>query len=405
MSKTTKPLTNTEISQAKPREKEYNLADGHGLLLRVKPTGSKLWLFNYTRPYSKKRANLGLGRYPEVTLADARKKREEARRLLSEQIDPQEFRDSEYQKATATTECTLEKVASNWFSVKQSQVTHDYAEDIWRSLELHVFPTLGKLPITDIKATIAIETLKPIAARGSLETVKRLTQRLNEIMTFAVNTGVLEANSLSGIGNAFQTPKKKHMPTLRPEELPALMRNIGTASIKTTTKALLEWQLHTMTRPSEAAGTLWEEIDFEKKIWHIPAARMKKKRDHKIPLSKQAIELLEFMRPISGHRKHVFPADRNPKTHINSQSGNVALSRMGYGGRLVSHGLRALASTTLNEHGFDFDLIEKALAHVDGNEVRAAYNRAEYLERRREMMNWWSERIEQSASSSMLSRA
>ena len=199
----------------------------------------------------------------------------------------------------------------------------------------------------------------------------------------------------------FETPAKQHMPTLKPEQLPELMRSIATASIKRTTRCLIEWQLHTMVRPSEAAGTRWDEIDFETKLWTIPAERMKKKKEHIVPLSDQCLGLLEAMKPISHHREHVFPADRNPRTHANSSTGNMALKRMGYGGQLVSHGLRALASTTLNEQGFDPDIIEAALAHVDKNEVRKAYNRAQYLEQRLKLMGWWSEHIEQAATGNM----
>ncbi|MEO2183459.1 MAG: tyrosine-type recombinase/integrase, partial [bacterium] len=172
-------------------------------------------------------------------------------------------------------------------------------------------------------------------------------------------------------------------------------------SIKRTTRCLIEWQLQTMTRPGEAAGTRWSEIDLDKNVWLIPAERMKKKRPHTVPLSPQTLALLEIMEPISTHREHVFPADRNPRSYISEQTANMALRRMGYGGQLVAHGLRSLASTILNEHGFDPDVIEAALAHTDKNDVRAAYNRAEYLERRRTMMHWWSAHIEAAASGNL----
>jgi len=220
-------------------------------------------------------------------------------------------------------------------------------------------------------------------------------------MIFAVNTGILTANPLSGISKAFQAPTKQHLPTLKPDQLPELMQTIMTASIKRTTRCLIEWQLHTMVRPNEAAGARWVEIDVESKLWTIPAARMKKKKEHIVPLTDQCIALLEFMKPISGHREHVFPADRNSRTHINSSTANMALKRMGYSGQLVSHGFRALASTTLNEQGFDFDVIEAALAHTGKDEVRNAYNRANYLARRKPVMEWWSNHIEQAASGRM----
>jgi len=398
MTRTTKPLTNTEVKQAKPKDKEFSLADGNGLALRIKPNGSKLWIFNYYRPHTKKRANLSFGPYPNLTLAEARNKRSNAQKLLSQNIDPKENRDDKAAAQQQAHNNTFEHIAGQWLEVKQSQVSPSHAEDIWRSLQLHIFPTLGKLPLHKISAPKAINTLKPIAAKGSLETVKRLCQRLNEITTYAVNSGLMEANPLSGISKAFQAPIKRNMPALRPDELPELLQTISRASIKLVTRSLIHWQLHTMTRPSEAAGARWDEIDFDKALWNIPAERMKKARPHSVPLSAQALDILEQVHPISGHREHIFPGDRHYTRPINEQTANMALKRMGFGGRTVAHGFRALASTTLNEQGFDPDIIEAALAHVDGNEVRRAYNRADYLERRKIMMAWWSEHIEEATS-------
>ena len=401
MAKIVKPLTHTEITQAKPKEKEYNLSDGDGLILRVKPNGSKLWIFNYYHPYTKKRKNLSLGIFPDITLAEARQHRLEARSLVASNIDPKEHRDNIQKVIEQEHLNTLKKVASDWFEIKKTKVSSDYAIDIWRSLNNHIFPHLGQYPIGKLTATNTIETLKPIAAKGSLETVRRLCQRINEIMIFAVNTGIIFSNPLSGINHAFETPKKQLMATLKPNELPELMAALNTASIKIVTRYLIEWQLHTMVRPSEAAGTKWSEIDLDNKVWVVPAERMKMKREHTIPLSKQAFMLLKKLQPISSHREYLFPADRNPRTHANSQTANMALKRMGFGGKLVSHGMRALASTILNEQGFDPDLIEAALAHVDKDEVRRAYNRAEYIERRRPIMTWWSEHIEKAATGSI----
>lgn len=401
MAKTVKPLTNTEVSQAKPKDKEYNLSDGHGLMLRVKPNGSKLWLFNYTQPYTKKRKNLSFGIFPEVSLAKARQKRMEARELLANNSDPKEHKDNLQRSIELEHQNTLKRIATCWFEIKRTKVTNDYGIDLWRSLENHIFPKLADYPISKLTAPIVIEVLKPIAAKGSLETVKRLCQRLNEILVYAVNTGVIFSNPLSGISHAFETPKKQLMVTIKPDELSDLMKTLNTASIKLVTRYLIEWQLHTMVRPSEAAGAKWDEIDLKEKVWIIPGERMKMKREHIVPLSDQLLNLLNTLRTISGHREFLFPADRNPKAHANAQTANMALKRMGYGGKLVSHGLRALASTTLNEQGFDPDLIEAALSHIDKNEVRRAYNRADYLKRRRPLMCWWSDYIEQAATGNM----
>lgn len=394
----TRPLTNTEVKQAKPKEKVYKLGDGNGLQLRVKATGGKSWLLDYVKPFTSKRTSIGLGSYPAVSLADARKKRDKAKELLAKDIDPKEHKDELTRQQQEKLSNTFEQVAANWFQVKKTEVSPDHAKDLWRSLELHIFPALGKHPISKITAPLTIDVIKPIAAKGSLETVKRLTQRLNEIMNYAVNTGLIHASPLTGIKAAFKKPEKNNMPTLTPDQLPELMKAISYASIKIVTRCLIEWQLHTMVRPSEAAGAKWSEIDLENNQWLIPAERMKKKRDHTVPLTKQTIELLERLKPISGHREYLFPADRDPRKHTNEQTANAALKRMGFHKKLVAHGMRALASTTLNEQGFDGDVIEAALAHVDKNEVRRAYNRAEYIERRQKLMYWWSEHIEQAVT-------
>lgn len=394
-------LSDRQLKSVKAKDKDYVLSDGEGLQLRVRSNGSMLWNFNYRDPVTKNRINMGLGTYPELSLANARKKVIEARELLAQGIDPKVQRKADNEAKRAQNEHTLENVATAWFELKKHSVTTAYAEDIWRSLTLHVFPSLKNTPLTDITAPMIIKLLRPIEAKGSLETVKRLSQRLNEIMAYGVNSGLIFANTLSGIRAVFKKPQKANMPALPPEELPDLMVAIANASIKRITRCLIEWQLHTMTRPAEAAGTAWTEIDFEKRIWTIPKERMKKRRAHPIPLSDQALALLETLKPYSGHREHVFPADRNPRTHANSQTANMALKRMGFQDRLVSHGLRSMASTILNEHGWDPELIEVALAHVDKDEVRSAYNRADYIERRRPMMTWWSDYIQKAATGNL----
>lgn len=394
-------LSELKIKSAKPSEKDYVLFDGGGLQMRVRSNGSKLWNFNYRHPVTKKRINMGLGTFPEVSLAQARKGSIAAREVLAQGLDPKEQRDVELQAKQAETEHTFQNVATSWYELKKDAVTPAYAEDIWRSLTLHVFPDLGTTPISAISAPQVINLLRPLETKGSLETVKRLSQRLNEIMTYGVNSGLIHANPLGGIRSVFKKPKKKNMAALAPDELKELMVAIANASIKRTTRCLIEWQLNTMTRPAEAATTRWADIDFEKRIWTIPAERMKKRRIHIVPLTDQALALLEAIKPYSGHREYVFPADRDPRTHCNSQTANMALKRMGFEGRLVSHGMRSMASTILNEHGWDPELIEVALAHVDKDEVRSAYNRAEYIERRRPMMTWWSEHIQTAATGNL----
>ncbi|WP_305838968.1 integrase domain-containing protein [Photobacterium leiognathi] len=403
MARQTKPLTDTQIKQAKPKDKIYNLADGEGLALRIKPNGTKSWLFDYYRPFTKKRTTLTFGTYPSLSLAEARKQKLAAKALLAENIDPKVRREEENQQQQTKIANTLQTTAEAWFAVKEASVTPNYAEDIWRSLELHIFPSIGEMPISQVKATHAIDTLRPIAAKGNLETVKRLSQRLNEIMTFAINTGLIDANPLTGIKFAFNKPVKNNMLSLAPDELPELMITLSQASITKTTRSLIEFELHTMVRPSEAATAKWSEIDFDNAKWTIPAHKMKMSKDHVIPLSPQVINILKRMLLISGNREYIFPSIKNPTTHINEQTANAAIKRMGFKGRLVSHGLHSIASTTLNEldNKFDSDVIEAALSHTEQNSVRAAYNHATYYDRRIELMRWWSEHIEKAALGSL----
>lgn len=399
MPKAAKRLTDTAVKTAKPKDhdtstpKDRVLSDGNGLQLRVRATGAKLWNFNYIHPLNKKRLNMGLGSYPDVKLAQARKQAEAARALIAQGNDPKQHREERALAEKASHESTLEHVAGLWLEVKKTKVTPDYADDIWQSLRLHVFPKLGRTPIGEITAPKLIDVMRPIEASGRLETVKRVNQRVNEVMVYAVNSGIIHSNPLAGVKAAFKSPEKRNMPTIEACQLPEFLERLQDASLSLTTKWLIRWQLHTMTRPSEAAGARWDEIVRHEDggvDWVIPAERMKKRKAHTVPLSTEAQRILNKMESISGEREHIFPSQRNPKTHTNSQTANMAIKRMGYAGKLVSHGLRALASTILNDEGKDPDLIEAALAHVDANQVRSAYNRAEYLERRRELMEWWS---------------
>jgi len=401
MANVTRQLTNTEVKQSKAKEKEYSLADGNCLYLRVKPNGTKIWVLNYSRPITKKRANLSLGTYPSVSLAEARAETIELRALLAKDIDPKDFRLEEDRKSKAAWLNTFEHVAQFWLKLKESKISASYYKKISSRLDLHVFPNLGKIPLHKINAVDTIEVLTPLAKQGKFETINNLCGWINEIMVYSVNTGLIPSNPLAGIGKAFDTPLTTNLPTLKPEELPELMAVLNRASIKIVTRCLIEWQLNTMVRPAEASGARWSEINIEKAQWIIPAERMKKRKPHIVPLSQQSLAILEILRPINGHREFVFSSDRSPRKPANSQTANMALKRMGFKGRLVAHGLRALASTTLNEHGFDPDVIEAALAHTDKNSIRAAYNRAEYLDRRRTMMAWWSDYIEQAASGNL----
>ena len=356
----------------------------------------------YYRPVTKKRIKLTFGPYPEVTLADARQRRTAARALLVKDIDPYEHQLSLRKQALETQSNTFKVVAERWLQLKKRSVTADYASDIQRSLEKDIFPAIGDISITDIKARTLVQAIQPVQARGALETVRRLCQRINEVMIYAMNVGLIDAAPSVNISKAFEKPQKKHMPSIRPDQLPQLMQTMRLANIELPTRCLFMWQLLTLTRPVEAAETRWQEIDLDAKEWRIPAERMKMKRVHIVPLSEQELAILALMKPLSSHREYVFPSRIKPLQPMNSQTVNAALKRAGLGGILVSHGMRSIASTALNEQGFPPDVIEAALAHVDKNVVRRAYNRSDYLEQRRLMMQWWAEFVSTADSGSVM---
>ncbi len=234
-----KPLTNTEVKAAKTIGKDLSLHDGGGLLLFVKTSGVKTWRFRYYHPLSKKRTTVTFGHYPALSLAEARQKREAAKALLAKKMDPQEYQRTILASEQEARINTLEKVATEWFKIKQSSITANHARDVWRSLERDIFPVVGQVGIQEIKARTLITALEPVKAKGALETVKRLTQRLNEIMIFAVNCGLIDANPAGGIGKAFEKPKKKNRPALTPRELPELMQALSVALLIVSTISLL----------------------------------------------------------------------------------------------------------------------------------------------------------------------
>lgn len=399
MARQTRPLSPVEIKNTRAIDKAIVLYDGDGLELQITPSGSKLWRFRYYKPHSQKRGMMSFGSYPAVTLADARALRENARRLLAKFIDPLEEQRASQERARRVRENTFKNVAANWYELKKAAGLKPHTlQDIWNSLNRYVFPHIGEINIDELTAQQVIAALEPCRAGGKLETVKRMTQRINEVMDYAMNAGLIVANPAARVGRAFPRPVVRHRPALSPEQLPDLMRALSTASIRLQTRCLIEWQLLTMCRPAEASGARWCEIDMKAREWCIPEGRMKMQRLHIIPLSEQSMKLLEIMKPISQHGEFIFPALGHPKKPMSSQTANMALKRMGYKGLLVAHGMRAIASTVLNEAGFPPDVIESALAHMDINEVRRAYNRANYLEQRREMMAWWGNYVEQAAT-------
>ncbi len=397
MPKVATKLTDTEIKKAKPTEKEFTLWDGDGLFLRIKPSGKKIWHLGYTVPLTKKRAKMSLGFYPYLTLAQARALRDEYLSLLAQGIDPQSHNEQKAQALKDATEHTFQTVAKKWLDekIKTSGISQDHAKDIWRSLERNIFPTLGDIPIKEIRPKMLKQHLDPIEQRGVLETLRRIISRLNEIFRYAATEELIEFNPADNLTQRFSKPKKQNMPALPPSELPRFIVALANASIRLETRLLIEWQLLTWVRPGEAVRARWTDIDEENGFWNIPAEFMKMKRPHKVPLSKEAMRILESMKPISGHREWVFPSIKAPLSHMHEQTANAAIIRMGFGGELVAHGMRSIARTAAEEAGkFRIEVLEAALAHSKKDEIIAAYNRAEYLAERIELMQWWSDYVQ-----------
>lgn len=399
MAKLAKKLTDTEIKSTKPSDKEINLFDGDGLILRIAPLskgGKKNWYFRYAVPVTKKRTKMSLGTYPHLTLARSRALRDEYLSLLANGIDPQVHNSDKANALKDATEHTLQAVARKWLDekVKNSGISKDHAEDIWRSLERNIFPGLGNVPIKEIRPKLLKQHLDPIEQRGVLETLRRIISRLNEIFRYAATEELIEFNPADNLGQRFSKPKKQNMPALPPSELPRFMASLANASIRLETRMLIEWQLLTWVRPGEAVRVRWVDIDIDNGMWNIPAKFMKMKNPHKVPLSKEAIRILKSMEPISRHREWIFPSIKAPLSHMHEQTANAAIIRMGFGGELVAHGMRSIARTAAEESGkFRTEVLEAALAHSKKDEIIAAYNRAEYLAERMVLMQWWGDYV------------
>lgn len=401
MARITKPLTNTEVDRAKGKEKDYTLADGKGLYLLVKPSGSKLWRFNYYRPFTnpKQRALLGIGKYPDISLAQARKARDEFLALLAQNIDPQLHRQQialEEQQKLAN---TFYSVAERWRAKRALEVEPLTMEKNWLRLERHIFSKLGNLPITAITPTLLIESVKHLDKEGKSDTLHRVLRLANNILNFAVNTGVLPFNYCEKVGEAYHKKAKVNNPTIRPEELPQFFAALAHSKTDFITRYLIQWQLLTMVRPAEAVSVEWAEIDWNEKLWHIPAEKMKKTtkgaNSHTVPLSTQALAILRDLQVLTGSQRFVFAHYSKLNHSMSKETANAAIKRMGYKGRLTSHGLRSIASTYLNELMVHRDVVEACLAHAVEGDVRRVYNRSNYLEHRKPVMQQWGDYCQQ----------
>ncbi|MCW4444205.1 tyrosine-type recombinase/integrase [Vibrio splendidus] len=388
-------LTDKFIRNCEIKSKEYILADGSGLNIRIRPNGTKSWQFRYSDTVTKKVKKISLGSFPTLKLADARKIAQEYRNQVANGLDPKQQIEQAKQEAIQKEASTFLIVAEQWFQRKKKTISQAHAERVWRTLEKYILPKLKNTPIETITRRDAIAILRPLEMKQKLSTIKRLCQSLNQIMEHAVDCDIISANPLTRMVKAFEKHEVEHMPTIRPEMLNQLLNQLkNNQRIQDKTKHLLLWQLHTMTRPKEAARARWKDIDKKNRCWIIPAKEMKRKKEHRIPLTTQTIEILEKMAPQSLNKEYIFPSERNPDSHMSTFTTNAALKRsLGFKGKLVAHGLRSIASTALHENGFDTLHIEACLSHLDQNETRASYNRSDFFEQRKEIMRWWSEFI------------
>ncbi|CAM3759945.1 integrase arm-type DNA-binding domain-containing protein [Avibacterium endocarditidis] len=396
MARIIKPLTNTEIERAKPQDTPYTLTDGNGLFLLISTTGSKTWQFNYHRPFSKKRTKFSIGAYPSITLAQARAKREEFRALLAQGIDPQEKAKEEEQAINEQIENSFLSVAEKWKEKKATEIEPITLKKNWRRLETYVFPLLGHLPVAEVLPNVVIKSLEPLNQQGKGDTLKRTIRLINEILNYAVNYGLLPFNPCANVNAVFNFGKNEHNPTIRPEELPELLYKLQNSKMTLFTRCLIKFQLLTMTRPIEASSAEWTEIDLAKSLWAIPAEKMKTRKPHIVPLSTQAQQVLNVMQEFTGNAQYVFQSARVPNKPMNSQTVNKALVDLGYKDKLTGHGLRSIGSTYLNEYEpmISPDVIEACLSHGIKDQVRRAYNRSDYLEQRKPVMQLWGDYVE-----------
>lgn len=388
------PLTDTAIRKAKATDKPMRLFDGGGLYLEVTPSGGKWWRLKFRHEGKEKR--LSLGTYPDTSLKDARKRRDEARQLIADGTDPSAARQASKAAKRAKALSTVEAVARAWLDHRKTAWVERTRTVILASLENDVFPTLGARPIADIQPADIRALVQGIEARGAGETAGRVFQRLRSIFRFAIAHDVIATDPTYPLKPAeiFKPRKVEHRAALSERDVPTFLHRLAAYEGDPTTAAALALLMLTAVRPGELRGARWDEIDVERGLWRVPAERMKMKTEHTVPLSKQALAALDAMQPISGRGALLLPSPFYPGKPLSDGTLNSALARMGYKGIATAHGFRTLFSTCANEAGWNRDFIEKQLAHEDRDDVRGAYNRAQWLDERAKMMQWWADRID-----------
>jgi integrase len=387
------PLTALSVKNAKPHDKAYKLSDEKGLYLIVTPSGGKLWRFDYR--HEDKRKTLALGRWPDVELAAARERRDNARRRLGNGEDPAPADKAEASAA----EHAFETIARNWHASAKSGWTPRYAGLILGRLQADIFPHIGKDHIDSIEPPRLLEVIRKVEARGAIEMAKRIKNYCSEVFQYGIAEGKCRRDSAADIRRALRKPRpKKHRPAVSPPEVPALLHKIHTYDGDEITKLALQFTLLTMVRTQETRFAKWtefEQLDNNALLWRLSPERMKMSREHLVPISRQALAILARLKVLSPESPFLFPAETRHNV-ISENTMLYALYRMGYHSRQTTHGLRSVASTILNESGrFEPDWIETQLAHADDNKVRGAYNGAIYLKHRTKMLQWWGDFVDQ----------
>ncbi|MGE4558092.1 MAG: tyrosine-type recombinase/integrase [Desulfovibrionaceae bacterium] len=386
-------LTNSAVKNAKPGTKPIRLFDGGGMYLEVSPAGGKLWRLKYR--FECKEKCLAMGRYPEVSLADARKRRDEARTLLANGVDPGEEKKRKKQVEAAQPD-TFEAIAREWFKHFNSTWTPKGAKDIWSRLDANVLPWIGSLPICEIKAPELLAVIRRIEARGAPETARRQLQKCSQIFRYAIAAGKAERDPAADLRGAIApTAVRHHASITDPKKVVGLLRAIDEYEGALVTRCALRLAPLTFVRPGELRHAEWSEIDLETAEWRIPAEKMKMRQPHIVPLSRQSVAVMEELFPLTGAGSYVFPSERSKDRPMSNNTVNAALRRMGYTKEeMTGHGFRSMASTLLNEQGWNRDAIERQLAHGERNKVRASYDFSEHLPERRRMMQAWADYLD-----------
>ena len=385
------PLTDVFIRSLKPKERAYKHFDGGGLHIHVTPKGSKLWRMAFR--FEGKGKLLSFGEYPTVSLKDAREKREDVKKLLAQGIDPSVHRKQEKAAKAVAQRDTFENVAREWHDTRTVCFNARHRHNILLRLEKHIFPKIGKTPITQLDIPDILDVVKSIEQQGHASMARVVLQTIGQIFRYAVIAGRAKHNIAADLQGVLRPVQIKHRATItEPEQIAELLQKIDQLDYYLPLKLALKLAPLVFTRPSELMGAEWKEVDFEAREWRIPAERMKMHRPHIVPLSEQAVSILKELHPITGDGRFLFPAVRNPKKHITILRVLFVIRKMGYDKDAMSfHGFRAMASTLLNEQGYNRDWIERQLAHCPNDNVRAAYNHAEYMPERRRMMQEWSD--------------